>query len=875
MTVLTNFLSLPLAERLGWALVHFLWQGALAAGVLLVMQRLLLRASAEMRYAAACLTLALMAASPLATFLCLPGPESEERASGRVQPCPAMTPAAGISMCESPRSSVVGVPPAIAPSAALSPHDATSAAAPTASEPSRSWRLAISHRLRSCIPWVTAAWLVGVLFLSLRLLASWRSVQRMRRAGTSGVGEHLAILLREISEQLGVRRVVQLLESTVAEVPAAVGWFRPVILLPVSAVTGLSETQLKAILAHELAHIRRHDYLVNLAQSIVETLLFYHPAVWWASARIRQEREHCCDDLAGAVCGNRIDYARALLRMEELRGPSGNFVLAASGGRLTLRIRRLLGVPHRDRGDGWWLGGAMTFLVVTAIVIGLWWTSALAASPSTAASSEVNPARNEKVSNTDDLAESDVARHEEGEATVKLKRAASEVKQAPAAKSQEAPAEALLTVNVYDEPTNEPMKRFQVVPGFAEGGYGPDPIDGPGEADEKTPAVWQPQRMRQCTDGLFTWPATRPGKELRFRIEADGYIPVLTAWIKKSDGKQTLNIAMRRDPGLTGKVLTPNGTPAAGATLAVTMRNRPARIENGEFVGLDDPPPATANERWKRPIFATADADGRYRLGTQVGAVIVYAVHDSGIAELPFNALQKSPDIRLQAWASIEGRVLWVDNPGANEDLAFSAVRTFAGVFRSLEWKMFVKTDDQGRFRAARLPPWSATLSRRFKLPNDWGDYLYPTLPVELKPGESTDVVFGGRGRPAVGKLVGFSSWEGTTVELYPRLFGGYEQFGRTMVSQSNFGPLLFRTGIPVAEDGTFRIENVLPAHYTLLVNNRERGFYAWHKDSHLTIDPMPGGESDEPFDMGEVRVKQHGTGKPADPLSSASMPQR
>jgi hypothetical protein len=125
-------------------------------------------------------------------------------------------------------------------------------------------------------------------------------------------------------------------------------------LLPVSALAGLSPQQLEAILAHELAHIRRHDYLVNLLQTLVETLLFYHPAVWWLSHRIRIERENCCDDLAVSLCGDPYAYARALADLEALRGDAGRLALAVTGGSLLHRVRRLLGAPsHDSRGPGW------------------------------------------------------------------------------------------------------------------------------------------------------------------------------------------------------------------------------------------------------------------------------------------------------------------------------------------------------------------------------------------------------------------------------------------------------------------------------------------------------------------------------------------
>ena len=144
------------------------------------------------------------------------------------------------------------------------------------------------------------------------------------------------------------------------------------VLIPTSALTGLTVTQLEAVIAHELAHVRRHDYLVNGLQSLAETLLFYHPAVWWISARVRQEREHCCDDVAIAVCGDPVTYGRALASLEQLRQGEGLLAVAASDGSLTERIRRLLGAPvQRPRRS----------LSVVATLVGASTLGLLAASP--------------------------------------------------------------------------------------------------------------------------------------------------------------------------------------------------------------------------------------------------------------------------------------------------------------------------------------------------------------------------------------------------------------------------------------------------------------------------------------------------------------
>ncbi len=1757
MSTFTELLSQPLAERLGWALVHFLWQGALVACLLVAVLRILRAASAEARYLAGCAALAVMAGLPVVTLLCLPA---------RV-PSTAPSPVAMEIPIDRPISSdLVVVEPFAVTDGDTTVSETPMAAVPVSSsefplsnapaEVAVSWAELVNEKLRPLIPWFVAAWLAGVLFLSLRLLVSWRSAQRMRLAGTSAASDRLISLLSQIAEQFGVRQAIDLLESTAIEVPAAIGWFRPVILLPVSAITGLTESQIKAILAHELAHIRRCDYLVNLGQSVVETLLFYHPAVWWVSSQIRQEREHCCDDLAGAICGDRVGYAQALVRMEELRSPAGNVALAASGGRLTDRVRRLLGVHNRDRVSAWWLGGAMAMVVAATIVTGLWWTSAVEAgaassevvttdddaekpdangapalagrvtdesgqpvsgasvrlqvaprrwrwqddppvviarahtdsegiyqlslpdgwqkyepfyqkqvnlwvsasegrlglisinrtvlrklqnlkdpipsrrdldvtvtseqlplrvvSPSgmaladatvmavhghgrqtpkdlchrtdadgglvlplvaghpisefwviskpfgiqlwqrpedvlaarqenmpaelklkpvtrlsgkidmpsrdvaldgrliattwghlgnineeprgyarivpdangtyeiptivagllsfhheyqreqypserqkwpwflrapqrmevelkpdspfavdlaiesgtvirgrllgagsrplpyasflvhhgpqdrsdryaesiklatdqdgrfearvmagpitirgdageleladvtfvdpvyeegevtlnielkgevtinfestsreakpkkgtetedspaaapeedttdaddqdapwrvrlraidattgktipdaefvvqwdkkeTAYESddkgefvaevptrtprncclkcradgyasmralwtnsesgmidelpaewtflmekavsvggiilndagepvpgatvmftaidlasaesgrrirqftrdeyqtdakgrwvcpsaslnmdfasiriehpdyardrtiwglksrlealreqsltlylhkgytlrgrvrdpegnpvedvvlmqEISPDPNDdpffrtdvdgrfsipraslrelvvvkpgfapvkreladkrfwypfepavmpekvddiliqleraakvtlRVTDTDGqpvpgarivpcfnewgpdyfldslyqraepnpetdgngtwtwdsapkgdkvyysvfksgytgivqyghttvddaevevtlrrsrsihgevvdavtrqpvndcvvqesrlsgqserlqasvrahngqyrivdssspvkghsyryrvLAEgyepvvSDPVKYEEGEVTVDFELKPRKAEPEKVTESKEPPAAAaakevspdpLLTVRIHDQATGKPIEKFLVVPGTQAGGYGHNPFSGPGGVDMAAPVIWQPQLITEGAQGLFQWPADRPLRVLRLRFEADGYIPELSPWIKKSGGKQNFDVGMRRDPGITGQVLTPDGRPAAGAVLAVTMNHRMARLEGGKFVGIDDRPPAKLIDRWQRPIFARADSEGRYRLGTEVGPVTVYAVHESGIAEVPFTVVQEAGEICLQRWAALDGHVVWVDKPGANEEFLLSVKRDLGDFPESFSMQTTVTTNAQGRFHVDKLPPWTVKVSRRFELPEDRGEYLYPSQEFELAEGKSTGVVFGGRGRPVVGKLIGLKPGEEVTIQIEPFTPDGPRGhdnwLARALVYQSSFGPVLFRTKIPVAEDGTFRIDNVLPADYQLRMKGPSLRVFA---ASRFTIEPMPDGESDESLDLGEIQVKR------------------
>ena len=167
------------------------------------------------------------------------------------------------------------------------------------------------------------------------------NVAHLRREARPVVDHPVAASAVRIARRLGVRRSVRLLSSARVLVPAVIGWLRPAILLPAAVVAGMPAAHLDAILAHELAHIRRSDFLVNVLQSAAEVLLFYHPAVWWVSRQIRVERELCADDLAVAVSGDRVTYAAALTSLESLRAEPLAIAIV-SGDDLLTRVRRLL-----------------------------------------------------------------------------------------------------------------------------------------------------------------------------------------------------------------------------------------------------------------------------------------------------------------------------------------------------------------------------------------------------------------------------------------------------------------------------------------------------------------------------------------------------
>ncbi|MBX7200443.1 MAG: M56 family metallopeptidase, partial [Rhodospirillaceae bacterium] len=297
------WLSADAIQTLGWTLIHFLWQGLALA--LLFQAVVPFCRTAAGRYNLAFATLAAMAAAPVATFVALSG-------SAAVDPVQLGADIAGDVMH------------------AVSAEDSASASP---------W-----------LHWLVVVWFAGVAALSLRVAGGWYVAHSLRTRETSGLPPALRDRFARLKTQLGISRPVVFLQSALVNAPAVVGWLRPVVLIPASAVVGLSAAQLEAVIVHELAHIRRFDVLANLLQMAVETALFYHPAVWWISRRIRVEREHCCDDVAVATSGDAVGYARALASLEEWRAPvtvESTLVLAASGGVLKHRISRLLGLNIR------------------------------------------------------------------------------------------------------------------------------------------------------------------------------------------------------------------------------------------------------------------------------------------------------------------------------------------------------------------------------------------------------------------------------------------------------------------------------------------------------------------------------------------------
>jgi len=323
-----TWLHTPLAAAFARALVHFIWEGAVIAALLTVMLMALRRATAQSRYLAACAAMVAMAASFVVTV-------------------------AGPGVSEPRLNSPILVAVTWRPFSAQSGDAGAVSSQPVAT-------------------WAVAMWLLGVAVLLLRRAGGWFAARRMLSRAVVAADDHWISRLDELRRRMGISRNVSLVESALARTPAVIGWLRPVILAPAGWLMGVPPAQAEAILLHELAHIRRHDYLVNLLQSVIEDVLFYHPAVWWVGRVMRRERENCCDDLVLAMGGDRRAYAYTLASLEGTR--AGEPALAASGGSLADRIRRLARPPAGPRASAAPLVLAMVLVCAGAVALPAWQT---------------------------------------------------------------------------------------------------------------------------------------------------------------------------------------------------------------------------------------------------------------------------------------------------------------------------------------------------------------------------------------------------------------------------------------------------------------------------------------------------------------------
>lgn len=217
---------------------------------------------------------------------------------------------------------------------------------------------------------VVLIWLLVVCARSFKMLFGFYAVERLKRSKVSRIGSEWEQKVNALAQEMGIKRAIGLLESAIIKVPVAIGYLKPLILIPVGMVNALGPQEVEAILLHELAHIRRRDYLVNLLQSFAETIFFFNPAVLWLSSLIRAEREHCCDDVAVSHTKNKIRYISALVHFEEYSLSAPGYALAFTGknGGMLQRLERIAANRNRSLNKLELAGLALLLLLSTLFI---------------------------------------------------------------------------------------------------------------------------------------------------------------------------------------------------------------------------------------------------------------------------------------------------------------------------------------------------------------------------------------------------------------------------------------------------------------------------------------------------------------------------
>ncbi|WP_309387006.1 M56 family metallopeptidase [Cerasicoccus frondis] len=328
MDTLDYLLSLPVMQRVGWALLHFVWQGALIGLLAGLLYRLPIARHASTSYAISVGALVLCAVAPVATFFVVE-PVGVTRAEAAPLAAIENIEAPAIAFAEAravPAATDIGIPKA----SALIVENPT--------EPG--WRETWAQLAAPYVPWLVVGWFPIAVLLSLRLTIGWRLTRLWVRKGKP---ISLPVDFETLKLRMGVTVAVRVLESAYAKAPMVVGALKPVILIPIGFLTMLTPEQVEAILLHELAHVRRRDYIVNFIQSYVASVLFYHPVVWWLNSKAVATRELCCDAMSAEEFADNAQYAQALASLEFWRQNPPSLATAATDGSLLQRIRALAG----------------------------------------------------------------------------------------------------------------------------------------------------------------------------------------------------------------------------------------------------------------------------------------------------------------------------------------------------------------------------------------------------------------------------------------------------------------------------------------------------------------------------------------------------
>jgi hypothetical protein len=413
-----------------------------------------------------------------------------------------------------------------------------------------------------------------------------------------------------------------------------------------------------------------------------------------------------------------------------------------------------------------------------------------------------------------------------------------------------------IRVTVLDSAGRRPVKEFQVIAGVRSQAGG----EPRGEV-----VNWQPHTLRTGHDGELVWPLDRAYDEMALRVEAEGYAPQSGAWLQRKKGAQDVVFELSKDNGTAGRVLSPDGQAAAGATVALAMVQRDAVMEGGALRQAGAPRPDKPSDRWRLPRTVQTDARGRFRLPAEndpTAALLI--LHPTGVRELPLAEFKKAPEVQLQLWGRIEGKVQWGGTVGSNGIVSLTIHRDdygYPGVIAQYERTM---SGEDGTFVLDHILPGRAQLSCPITATagNKSGFTEISLSPLithlSVQPG-ANPALLGGQGRTVQGRLVGRESWNGVIFGFHPPAphigFPGDDEMWKawSAFQKSPAGPLFFREGLLVNPDGTFEIGGVLPGDYQILFSRAgERESVA---AGRFVVPPETPDAKPGPLDIGEMRA--------------------
>ncbi len=677
---------------LGWMLIHFLWQGMIVGIALWTLLALLPKNFSRIRYLTSVLALVIICMLPMVTI--------SKIVSMEVPPVEPLSPTISAVLPSGLSGEIVAA-------------DSSATISKVLQVPSSKISGLVS--LDPLLPWLVGGWVIGVFFAEVNLIRSCLTLNRWRRQGAVPETSEWKERFRRLSDQLGLQPQISLLESSRLSVPMVVGWLKPAVLVPVGFLTSLPVKHVEAILLHELAHVRRGDFLINFLQSWVETLFYFHPAVLWIGKQIRAEREFCCDQMAARYCGGNLVYAKALTALEECREPR-LLGVAANGGALLDRIQRLSNSPKNS----------MQVFPIVGLAVSLAICVLVYASLTPTAEAEVRASKTTVFDDEVELVDS------------------------PEVNVDGKPA---LLIRVLDAASNEPIESFIAVAGV--------PIrremleaDAADRFPDSPWVNWQSHTARSAQGGEFYWELRKAYQPLCLRIETEGYVPQQFSPIDKERGSQTITFRLKKDSGVQGQVLLPSGEPAAKALIGVGITSRQLAIQDGVFGNYDSSLSARTADEWSRPIIVEADGDGRFVLPTEVDpSAHVAAIHEGGICFTQFQTFSEQKTMKLKNWGQLEGtvKVGTVAAPGESVSVYVELIRGYPS---SVIYWVDVQSDEEGRIAVRHVAPGSANWQLEGFRPREdrpsFNNWEWPKTPqdatgsVFVRSGETQSVILGG-----------------------------------------------------------------------------------------------------------------------------------